>query len=160
MSKRISRFGVGPSFTLLSLAYAALLVALWLRYPARFRIDFIPYWVLAMAGALLVVVGLFLYLVGLVHMTRAYNADALCTDGAFGVCRHPIYGAWIAFLAPGAALLLNSSIGLTVPVVMYALARVLVRKEERYLEVQFGDAYRAYRRRVPAFAPLGWLRRT
>ena len=60
--------------------------------------------------------------------------------------------------APGAALVLNAWTLLTVPLVMYAILRPLVRKEEQYLERKFGDQYRACKKRVPAFPPLGWIR--
>ena len=42
---------------------------------------------------------------------------------------------------------------------MYIALRWLVRDEEAWLEQTFGEAYRAYRRRVPAVMPTGWLER-
>ena len=70
---------------------------------------------------------------------RAYNADKLCTDGAFGLCRHPVYASWTVLLLPGIALLIGSWILLTIPVVMAAILRWLVREEEEYLAERFGE---------------------
>lgn len=121
--------------------------------------DFVPYWVLAAIGAALCLIGVPFWIAGVRAAMRAYEAKTLCTDGAFGLCRHPIYGSWVVFIVPGVALLMNSWIALTVPVVMYVLLRLMVCQEEAYLEREFGEAYRAYKRRVPAVLPLGWLKR-
>ena len=72
------------------------------------------------------------------------------------MCRHPVYGAWVVFNVPGLVLLANSWIGLFVPVLMYVTLRLLVRREETYLEQTFGEEYRRYRERTPAVFPLPW----
>jgi protein-S-isoprenylcysteine O-methyltransferase Ste14 len=54
---------------------------------------------------------------------------------------------------------MNSWIGLTVPVVMYVIVKFLVSKEDEYLEQEFGEEYRVYKKQVPAILPLGWLKR-
>lgn len=88
---------------------------------------------------------------------RAYNADALVTNGIFRCCRHPLYASWVVFIVPGIVLLANSWIGLTTPVVMYFLLRSLVKAEERYLESVFGSDYLDYKSVVPCILPYGWM---
>ena len=89
---------------------------------------------------------------------RAFKAGHLVTDGVYGMCRHPIYASWVIFFVPGIVLLINTSIGFSVPVVMYFILRSLVKEEDQYLEKTFGEEYLAYRKKVPAVLPIGWLR--
>jgi protein-S-isoprenylcysteine O-methyltransferase Ste14 len=156
MSQRMSRFGVGPAFSLLTLAYFAATLIVDRRWSDTFTMRVAPYTLHVLAGAALILAGLVFYGLGVRCIMRAYNADTLCTHGPAAVCRHPIYAAWVVLVIPGICLLLNSWLVLTTPAFAYAVVRLLVRKEERYLEDRFGDAYRAYRRRVPAVIPRPW----
>ncbi|HXL33286.1 MAG TPA: PEMT/PEM2 methyltransferase family protein [Gemmatimonadales bacterium] len=73
---------------------------------------------------------------------------ALVTTGPFRRSRNPLYVA-LTLMYVGLALLTNSLwvLALLVPVLLI-LHYGVVRREERYLEAKFGDAYRAYRARV------------
>lgn len=158
MPERMTRWGVGPRFTLYSFLYAAPATVMAVVVPAWGRIEVVSGPVLIGIGLTLIVVGLPLWIGGVVAAMRAYGADRLCTDGAFGLCRHPVYASWTILLLPGIALLIGSWILLTIPVVMAVILRWLVREEETYLAERFGGEYDAYRKRVPAVLPLGWLK--
>lgn len=119
--------------------------------------DIVPYWLLATVGTVLLVPGVVLWIAGIAAAMRAFSADKLCTGGAFGICRHPIYATWVVFLVPGLVLLMNTWLGLAMPPVMYVILRMLVRREEQYLGQKFGEDYLVYKKRVPAVLPLGWL---
>ena len=73
---------------------------------------------------------------------------ALVVAGPFGFSRNPLYVA-LTLMYVGLALLSNA---LWVLVLLVPIALVLhwgvVRREERYLEAKFGDAYRSYRSEV------------
>lgn len=76
----------------------------------------------------------------------------LVTSGIRARVRHPVYLAHFCEM-------LAWSVG-TGLLVLYALTAfalltgtVMIRVEERELEQRFGDEYRSYRRRVPAFLP-------
>jgi protein-S-isoprenylcysteine O-methyltransferase Ste14 len=157
MATKMTRWGVGPVFGLASIAYAAA-VHLLSRGKPDLAIEIVPHSVLASAGIALIAFGLPFYVLAAKAVMRAFTANQLVTDGVYRICRHPLYGAWIVFIVPGIELLVGTWPGLTTPVAMYVLLRLLARTEEDYLSARFGDSYQQYRRRVPFVAPLGWLR--
>jgi protein-S-isoprenylcysteine O-methyltransferase Ste14 len=61
----------------------------------------------------------------------------------------------VIFIVPGIALLVDSWIGLTTPIFMVVMLRILVRKEEAYLEGVFGSQYIEYKKKVPCIMPWG-----
>ncbi len=97
-----------------------------------------------------------------VHLPRTLVDDplpkALITTGPFALVRHPFYIAYsLAWLAAPVA---THGPMITVCGVLAVATYVLAaRREERQLEAQFGDAYRAYRDRtgrvVPSLLGLG-----
>ncbi len=152
-------WGVGPRFTVWSVGYGGVCLVISFLFPDVFLIDFVPAWVLILLGALLVALGVPFFFVSAVSAHRAYREGRLLTRGVYGLCRHPIYAAWVVFLVPGMVLIARTWLGLSVPVFMYVLLRILVREEEAYLEDRFGEEYRLYRARVPAVLPVRILRR-
>jgi len=84
---------------------------------------------------------------------RAYNRDELITSGAFGICRHPVYSAWILFNLPGLALLTASWPFLIMPLVANTVFKSLIGKEDDYLRERFGKPYLEYRARVNELFP-------
>ena len=155
----MTRWGIGLEFAFFSVLCGLPIVALHLHYGARLCIDSIPYWILATVGVALIVIGMIFLVAARRNLKRALNAGVLCTAGVYSMCRHPVYAAWVIFLVPGLVLLANSWAGPTIPPVMYVILRILVSKEEQYLDQRFGDEFRSYKRRVPAVLPLGWLMR-
>jgi protein-S-isoprenylcysteine O-methyltransferase Ste14 len=73
---------------------------------------------------------------------------ALVAAGPFRFSRNPLYVA-LTLVYVALALLTNALwvLVLIVPV-LFVTHYGVVRREERYLEAKFGDAYRAYRSRV------------
>ena len=69
-------------------------------------------------------------------------------EGPFARTRNPIYLSFALFDL-GVALLMNNLwiILVLVPLMLY-VDRGIIRREERYLERQFGDEYLEYKRRV------------
>ncbi len=73
---------------------------------------------------------------------------ALALDEPYTLSRNPIY-LGMAMLCVGISLLSNMLWPLlSVPLVMVIVDRIVIRKEERYLEAKFGDEYRHYKKRV------------
>lgn len=79
---------------------------------------------------------------------------ALVTDGIYRRIRHPQYSG-LFLITLGMLIQWPTLLTLLMwPILMYAYYR-LARREEQVLEAQFGEAYRKYRRKVPAFIPSG-----
>lgn len=73
---------------------------------------------------------------------------ALVVNGPYRFTRNPMYLGFTLIYA-GVALLANSVWPFVLlPAVLFVMQRFVVRREERYLERKFGDAYRAYCARV------------
>ncbi len=109
------------------------------------------YWL----GGILLAAGIFLAMWGRRVMERAGTnvnptlpSTALVATGPFLFSRNPLYVA-LTLMYVGLALLANALwvLVLIVPVLV-VLHYGVVRREERYLETKFGDAYREYRSRV------------
>lgn len=87
------------------------------------------------------------------HVEPWKPSVVLVTDGIFGWLRNPMYVGGTLFLA-GLAILLASDWMLVMTVVLAVVLHFgVVRREERYLELKFGNAYRQYRDKVPRY---GW----
>lgn len=133
------------------LIYAVFLAIGWLT---RGLLPLLPpevVWI----GAGIAVVGIALALWGRTTMLRAGTninpyqpATALVTSGPFAWTRNPLYVSLTLFYA-GLALVARSGTALLLlPVVLIIMDVGVIRREERYLEAKFGEAYRAYRGRV------------
>ncbi len=153
--KRMSRWGIGPMFAALSILYGLVSIVISLYYHPLFKIGFIQGQTLLIAGIVLIVIGIPFFIISVIALTKAYNSDKLITGSVYRCCRHPLYASWIVFIVPGAALIFNSWICLTTPIFMYFLARILVKKEEIYLENRFGAEYLKYKNKVPCILPYG-----
>jgi protein-S-isoprenylcysteine O-methyltransferase Ste14 len=158
MPNEMTKWGVGPKFFIYSVPYGFFIIAVTVYFHPLFQINFVPYRILASLGAIMILLGIPFYIVSLVSVIRAFKAGHLVTDGVYGMCRHPVYAAWVVFFVPAIVLLINTWIGFSVPVAMYFLLRVLVKEEDQYLEKTFGQEYLAYRKKVPAVLPIGWLK--
>lgn len=77
----------------------------------------------------------------------------LLTHGPYAVTRHPIY-VTIVTLWLGWTIFYGSLIVLAGFVVLALVALLLVPREERALERQFGEEYRQYKARVPRWLAL------
>ena len=150
----MTRWGVGPRWTLVSIFFAAPALAARAEWPALFSIPLAPRPLVVGIGVALLAIGLPFFGAAAHTLHRGFKDGELFTSGPYGLCRHPIYGSWIAFNVPGLMLLADTWIGLLAPLPMYAALRVMVRAEETWLEGKFGERYRAYRARVPAVCPV------
>jgi protein-S-isoprenylcysteine O-methyltransferase Ste14 len=77
----------------------------------------------------------------------------LKTDGIYRHVRHPSYtGLLVAMI--GWVLVFRSSIGLVLNVTLFLLLLSRMADEEKFLETEFGDEYRAYRQKSWRLVPF------
>jgi protein-S-isoprenylcysteine O-methyltransferase Ste14 len=92
--------------------------------------------------------------------TRELVAESLNTDGVYSAVRHPLYfGNFLMWV--GAAVVVGSPSGLVITVLAFwVYYERIMMAEERFLYERFGDAFRAWAGRTPAFLPRlgGWTR--
>lgn len=160
---------VGRPFAELSPRYLAGLVApyLWLLVrlwrPLPLRLPRTTATLASGAGALLSLLGMGFILWGRLALGRMYNVSSafgtqlyadpvLVTAGPFGRVRHPMYlGALVAGV--GGVLLYRTWTALLI-LAHEAVFWVRAGKEEQALAAEFGGAWWAYARRVPAGIPV------
>ena len=65
-----------------------------------------------------------------------------------------MYTAFISFIVPGLSLLLNLWVILLSSFTMTVVFKLMIYKEEQYLENVFGDEYKAYKNRVKQLIPF------
>ena len=121
----------------------------------RFPSALLPHPWPFVVGPLLLLIGLLLGSPALMAFRRAKTdpqpwrpSTALVIEGPYRFTRNPMYvGFTLIYL--GITCWVNSRWPLVALVIVLPVMHYLViRREERYMERRFGDAYRAYRRRV------------
>ncbi|MFH1020806.1 MAG: isoprenylcysteine carboxylmethyltransferase family protein [Pseudomonadota bacterium] len=157
--KAMTRFGIGPPLAAFSILYCLVMYAATRHFAPLFSMNALPPMIRTILGTAFISAGIAFFITALKALTQAYNCGILKKDGVFAACRHPIYSAWIVFIVPGMAFLTNSWLGLTAPIAMYGLFKVLIKKEENYLQEKFGAEFARYKKNVPELLPAGWLKK-
>lgn len=116
--------------------------------PARRTIAVTGGWGSIAAGLLVMFWGIATFVRSRTAVMPHLPASRLVTSGPYRFTRNPMYvGLTLTYV--GLALLIDTAWPLFVlPLVLVLLVVVVVRREERYLERAFGEAYRSYRHRV------------
>ena len=104
-------------------------------------------------GYALLFAGIGIFMEGWRELHKAQKENWLVTDRLYGLVRHPQYtGLFIALFGEGIVHWPTVFSVALFPIIVAAYY-LLARGEERKVEEEFGDAYRAYRARVPMFIP-------
>jgi protein-S-isoprenylcysteine O-methyltransferase Ste14 len=150
--KQMTRWGIGPRFTIVSLTYAIIIFVL--EYISFLDVPIpVPRILSLVSGIILIVIGLPVFLIPAFTIDKHFKKGQLATKGVYGYLRHPIYASWIIFIVPGIVLIKNSFLDLTIPVFMYLIFSVMILEEEKYLEKKFGKEYIEYKKKVNAVFP-------
>ncbi|MFT0858522.1 methyltransferase family protein [Ancylobacter sp. G4_0304] len=73
--------------------------------------------------------------------------------GPYSICRNPLYVFSFIGAAGAGAQFGSVTAALAAAVITVLVFAIVVRKEERFLTERFGEAYLAYKARVPRFIP-------
>jgi protein-S-isoprenylcysteine O-methyltransferase Ste14 len=120
-----------------------------------FPVSFLPPMVTLLTGAVFFVLPFGLGLMALRAMRRARTSvnpykptTVLLTEGPFRVSRNPMYlGMVVQYV--GLALLFNSLWAIVLlPLALVIIHLTVIKREERYLELTFGEQYRVYKTKV------------
>jgi len=146
-------FGIGPALALTGALGFAL--AKWLDGAFGIRYGFAGLGLAAatLAAFLLMTAGLYLWLGAIVELRRGEFGRKLLAEGVYARTQNPMYAAFIFFLAPALALLLNNLVYLTASALMYAVFDWLIEREEKPLLEKFGQAYLDYAASTPHLIP-------
>jgi protein-S-isoprenylcysteine O-methyltransferase Ste14 len=104
------------------------------------------------ASNILIVAGFWVLASAWKVLYEAQRAHRLATTGAYARIRHPQYVGFVLIMT-GFLLQWPTLVTLSMfPILVFMYAR-LAKREEADMLAQFGDEYRAYVKRVPAFIP-------
>lgn len=105
-------------------------------------------WGIVALGVLLSGAGLYEFFRAKTTIIPHHPASRLVTTGAYRFSRNPMYGG-LTLVYFGIAMVMGTLWPVVVlPVVLWTLYRMVVRREEAYLSQKFGEAYESYRQRV------------
>lgn len=151
--------GIGPLIALAGGLGAGIVLLLQHRFGIAWRAP--AEWTFHMRGAaaVLITVGIYFWLGSAWRIAHQARAHTLITAGVYRLSRNPMYAAFIVFLVPGIALLINNLLLGVAALGMYAVFKLKIRKEEDYLRQEFGDAFAEYRQRVPQLMPFAGFHR-
>jgi protein-S-isoprenylcysteine O-methyltransferase Ste14 len=151
MNKYRKIFGVGPLGAMISLL---LFVLFW------FVDQFLghPYLtnnvlLLRITGGVLIFSGLGLHIWTFLTLRNWWIDGKICKSGPFKFVRHPMYSAWIVFIACGVSLCLNSWVFVLWPISIHPIWHVIVNKEEKTMLKLFKDEYQTYSESTGRFIP-------
>src|SRR6202030_1935624 len=103
---------------------------------------------LAACGVVIIAMGTRRFLAAGTNIPPTLPTTALVVDGIYRRTRNPLYlGTTLIYLGLSVAAGSLWAIGLLVPL-LWVINVGVVKREERYLERKFGDAYRDYKTRV------------
>ncbi len=140
-----------PPFALL---YIYLVFAAAFGWPTPSRQQFFESDIISWLGVLLCMLGVLLFLWGIVSFGRSFRVgidtdepDRLVTTGAFAVSRNPLYAAFALILLGEFLMFPNWLLCLYLLAGIWLFNRQVLR-EEQYLEQHYGHEYLEYCRRV------------
>ena len=148
---RMTRWGIGPIYATASIAFVAILWALAVSFLPRLTIPYNPF--VFDLGIGLLTVGVVILVIALVQVHSAFGRRKLVTSGVYAYMRDPVYAVWLLFIVPGLMLVTGILLLTIAPFLMYALLKILVRREEAYMERTFGKEYLNYKSLVNSVIP-------
>lgn len=147
-------FGIGPLLfvaggsTLAGVLLLQLMVDVRVAFPS-------PWWQIFFGiGIILCAIGAYFWIGSALLVERAFRRHELVTNGPFRLSRNPLYAAFIVFVMPGVAFIVNNLLILAVSVVTFIVFKLQIGKEEEYLRTEFDEEYPEYEQEVAQLIPF------
>jgi protein-S-isoprenylcysteine O-methyltransferase Ste14 len=105
-------------------------------------------WLLLVIGFLVRVWATFYFYKNRMKVISLAPQETLVTSGPYRFSRNPLYLGGNVFIFFGAALLLGSPTALVITAIHLPLMDLFIRREERQLEMDFGEEWVRYKKRV------------
>ena len=150
--KKRTIWGVGPK--IMFPAYSILFVLSWIPLKISIReIINIPGLYITSVSLLLICIGIAMLATTTMEIKKALEKNQLVTGGLFSRIRNPMYAAHIFFIMPGVCILTDKAITLLSILFTLIVFNLLISKEEKDLEENFGTEYLNYKERVGRLLP-------
>lgn len=146
--KKMTRWGVGPKFGVLTFLYSVLIFNL-----SSTIFPNLVFTGLETTGLSIGCIGLYVFMYNALTIDEYFNNKMLRTSGLYKYVRHPIYASWIVIIIPGIVIWSGVYLALTIPIVAYFIFKSLIHIEDNYLLKMFGDEFLRYKERVNAVFP-------
>lgn len=105
-------------------------------------------WILLAAGFLLRVWAAFHFYQHQMKVISLSPQETLITSGPYRFSRNPLYLGGNVFIFLGASLLLGSPSAIVLTAIQIPLVNIMIRREEKQLAKNFGEAWIRYKQRV------------
>ena len=109
---------------------------------------------LRLIGFVLNAFGLWFWFFSIIQIRRAFESHHLETNGVYSYSRNPMYSAFIVFIVPGLAFMTNNFLIILISICMFICFKLLIGKEEKYLQQEYGAEYEEYSSRVAQLIPF------
>jgi protein-S-isoprenylcysteine O-methyltransferase Ste14 len=157
------RIGAGWAYTITLTMVAGISAVIYASRSTLLSMEYGTHWPLVGASAGLMAIGTTIeascrrwltprILIGVPELSTDRRSDRLLQEGIYAKIRHPRY-AGAAFGIVAVALFANYFVVYILAILFFPAIYLVSVLEERELADRFGDAYRAYQRRVPRFVP-------
>ena len=149
----MTQWGIGGTLLFIGVVYSVVVFGINLILLPHVRFVIINPLVTTICGIVLILLGMFLIGIPSRRVMRHCHEGTLCTSGIYAYIRHPIYSCWILFITPGIVIITGCILGWTIPLFLYIAFRILITKEEAFLEERFGKKYLRYKHEVGRIFP-------
>lgn len=145
--------GQGPKIMLSTMPFVLAGILMQIYFPSLAAVPF-PRYILTPIALLLLVIGVGFWATALGQLLIYFPNGKLVKNGAYGVCRNPIYSSFAFFILPAISFATATWVYCAAAVFLCINIAILIKKEEADLLRIFGNEYIDYAQRVSRIVPL------
>jgi protein-S-isoprenylcysteine O-methyltransferase Ste14 len=144
------------AFVIVIILFSTTLIPLPWLYHQLWLPGLWPFWI----GAAVTVAGLLFAIWARVHLSSNWSSEVtikqdheLITTGPYALVRHPIYTGILTGLL-GTAIALSEVRGFIAVGLVFVVLLAKLRREEKWMQSQFGETYATYSHKTTALVPF------